>query len=334
MSDASRVAADLVLTVGPLVLGACTHQIFLGVILFQFLSYLGFRGEKNRLCLTIIIVLLSLNLSLGMCNIYTIYRSVVLHYGDVTYLDFQTWIFCIEPALAAAVALIAQVASLIRYWRLTKARKVVLLLSTVIFFAFAAGAIVSMLLMRQRRLSYLSQLWLPVALWLLATGVANIALSSAWIVQIRRSQEDRESTGTVLSRGVHLLIETLPAVLTLINFLLFLSMRRYILHCLLIQFCLSHIYTISIMAALIAAPGSLSSILSPTPKCYDTFSEEANEADQVAGVRTINAPAKDARPNAPMSITVGATELKQMVDRLENDTQSVIHCEQCVGLAL
>lgn len=38
------------------------------------------------------------------------------------------------------------------------------------------------------------------------------------------------------------------------------------------------------MVALIVAPGSLSSILSP-PKCYDTFFGEINKAGQVVGVR-------------------------------------------------
>ncbi|KAK0231688.1 hypothetical protein EDD85DRAFT_956480 [Armillaria nabsnona] len=232
MSESPILGVNIWVTLGPLAIACLLQQLLLGVILGQSFQYYAhsFVGDSflNRFFITSLLIL---NLLIGGIDMSVIYYIVAKHFGDPSYIDFQTSPMWIEPALTAIVGFIAHSFSLLRYWHLTKFRAIVLILIFLATVSVGSGLAVSGSFIVERCFSSFPRCSTSIILWLVSTCITDLTMSGVLIVHLR-SKATTKKIGTVINHLILISIETsgFTAGLALVNLLLFLLMQDSYFH--------------------------------------------------------------------------------------------------------
>ncbi|KAF8902307.1 hypothetical protein CPB85DRAFT_1564660 [Mucidula mucida] len=224
MSANSNPPQDVIeLTFGPLIAGTWIQQLLLGFILAQMVDYYRMQfDDDSKFNRAIVSLLLFFNVLLGGTDFHVLYRASVQHYGVYEFFDLQEWTMWLEPGFTAIVGFIAQVFFLMRCWRITQSRIVVIVLSLLVLFSFGSGLAVSGSFVAFKRFSTLGQFKIPITLWLISTSIADLAIAAILVFFLLRSRTSFKKTDAVISRLIQLSMETsaLTALVALLNLVL------------------------------------------------------------------------------------------------------------------
>lgn len=255
--------------------GVWIQQFFFGIVCYQFWSYYTSQSKRHdtHFTKTILALLLIGNLFLGVTDFHVLYRSAVVHYGDLDKFDLQTWTMWSEPGVTALVGCIAQVYFLDRcrrvnmQWRKFSPQVlhcVTAFLFMLILLSTAAGLAVCISFWSLTRFSGLAQIPIPISLWLVSTTVADVALTGFLLAALIGTKTAYSWTGNVISRIIRLSVESSIAtsVCALLNLLFYFEMMETSYH-LLPQFSISRIYTITVLASLLSREDMKSSLQDP-----------------------------------------------------------------------
>ncbi|KIY64044.1 hypothetical protein CYLTODRAFT_425576 [Cylindrobasidium torrendii FP15055 ss-10] len=252
-------------TVGPLISGTWIQQLLLGFILAQMFDYYRDHYARDAVFNRYMVgLLLFFNLFIGGQDFHVLWRVTVQYYGDYSMFDLQEWTMWTEPLFTAVVGLLAQTFFVMRAWKIAHSIPVLILLSALTLFSFGSGITVSSFFIKYERFSSLSQFKTPITLWLVSTSVCDLAISAVLVYYLVKSKTTFKKTDRVINRIIQLAMETssLTAFVAMMNLVLFLPLQTTAYH-LLPQFSISRVYTLTVMATLLAR-GSLRSVLDST----------------------------------------------------------------------
>ncbi|KAF7343356.1 putative Transmembrane protein [Mycena venus] len=269
--DMNPVQSAIKATLGALVVGGLLQALFFGVLLVHTaLYYFKFNYtvlDFYRLdCGHLVCALLILNSLEVVMDFHVVYRTAVTlaqltHSEDYcTLFDHQIWTMWLQPGVEGTIGCLAQAFFLNRCWRTTnKLRVVAPVLSFCIILSLGSGFAVTVTAFQRKSLiAQITQTSIPMSLWLASTVAANLAIASlvfADLLNAKTSSSFKRPSGEggVLRRIVQLPLETgvMSAVLSVLNLVLYFAEKGTAYH-LIPQYCLSRIYAISVLVALLA----------------------------------------------------------------------------------
>ncbi|KAE9401453.1 hypothetical protein BT96DRAFT_974734 [Gymnopus androsaceus JB14] len=241
-------------TFGAMVSGIWIQQLFLGFILAQMVDYYRYHFlEDSIFNKTVVTLLLAFNLLLGGTDFHVLYRSAVLFYGEYEFYNLQAWTFWIEPGFTAVVGFLAHMFFLVRCHRMIKSKLITACLTLVVLFSLIEGLAVSASLFKDKTFESIGRFRTPVILWLVSTPLADVSIATVLIVHLLKSRTHYKSTNMVITRMVIKSMETsgMTAIVASLNLFLWLPLQNAAYY-LLPQFSMSRIYTITVLATLLA----------------------------------------------------------------------------------
>ncbi|KAJ7720781.1 hypothetical protein B0H16DRAFT_1738618 [Mycena metata] len=240
---------------GPLVLSFCLQCFFAGMAVIQATCYYARKARlTHRDTADIfnggIVGAVLLLIVFGMATaIHTIHQTVTLHFGDVAYGGQGTWATWVEPAITATVGAIAHVFFIHRCWLATnKSRTICGLLVLLLLVSLGSGIAVSVFVFHAKSIGRISTIPVPMGLWLSASAVTDIAIAISLIVEHLKNTRN----SGLMRKIIELTLQTgaVPAVVAVLNFVIYFAMRSTTYH-LLAELSLPSIYALSVLAALL-----------------------------------------------------------------------------------
>ncbi|KAJ7447780.1 hypothetical protein B0H11DRAFT_2335129 [Mycena galericulata] len=144
-----------------------------------------------------------------------VYLYTITHADDPVYLADQHWPIPLYLFTTAVVALLIQSFLVIRYWWFTRNILVTLLNSFLIIAAFGGSFACGVMIVMFPAFTEREKVKIPVAIGLVTEAVADLSISAALLLELRKARPTSVKTQSVLDRLVALTIRTGTATATL-----------------------------------------------------------------------------------------------------------------------
>ncbi|KAJ6559077.1 hypothetical protein DFH09DRAFT_518248 [Mycena vulgaris] len=195
---------------GPMLIGFFLNAILYGVMILQ--THVYFVGVGARDALWMRIFVLSIFILDSMNTIFDfiyLYRSLIVHFDDPSYLQNATWVFATDPALTALIAAMVQFFFAWRVKILTNNNTwlyLVVVLCTLAGLvgglATAAEAIITPNFVQFQ----MAKAW--VVLWLSAECIADFLITAILVLHLRRRKTGFQKTDMMVDRIISVTVHT------------------------------------------------------------------------------------------------------------------------------
>ncbi|KIY71204.1 hypothetical protein CYLTODRAFT_487422 [Cylindrobasidium torrendii FP15055 ss-10] len=253
---------------GPMLIGFVFNILLYGIMMTQvYLYYVTFKRfvfqpppvvKANgrllfrdhiwmKLFVALLFVLDTLNAAFDFAYMY---ESLVIHFGDIPFLNNADWVFATDPVLTGIIACLVQLFFVWRIKVLTGNYLFVAVVTLATLAGCAGGIATTVEVIQQPRFTLFQNFKSVVILWLAAECVADISITGILVWHLRKHKSGFNQSDEVIDRIIRLTMQTgmLTSICASLDLIFFLCDPTGT-H-LIFNFPLSKLYTNSLMSTL------------------------------------------------------------------------------------
>ncbi|KAJ7126108.1 hypothetical protein C8R44DRAFT_781067 [Mycena epipterygia] len=209
---------------GPLFIGLFFNILLYGIMVSQtYVYFTTFRNDKTwtKTFVACIFVLDTLN---TLFDFAYLYDSLIIHFGDVPFLDHANWLFATDPAMTAIIATLVQLFFAWRVKVLTRNNWLVVFVVACSLTGLAGGIGTSIEVLRMPHFRDFTHFKSVVIVWLAAECVGDIFITAILVFHLKSHKSGFEGSDILVDRIIRMTVQTglataLCATLDLILFL-------------------------------------------------------------------------------------------------------------------
>ncbi|KAI3621568.1 hypothetical protein WG66_000395 [Moniliophthora roreri] len=195
-------------SLGGLLGGTWANSYFFVIELIMAYTYFT-RFRQDPLWLKAIVILTLLVDTASTINHYACaYMYAVLHWGDINFIQKQSWPFPVFAATTGASAFIVQQFLIYRFWSLTKNRFVTPFLILESIAAFAGALATAVVVVQHSTFNERDSVRIPVTIWLVFSAVADVSIAAVLIYTLHRFKSPFKRTKNMIKELTTLAIQT------------------------------------------------------------------------------------------------------------------------------
>ncbi|GLB38356.1 hypothetical protein LshimejAT787_0502210 [Lyophyllum shimeji] len=220
---------------GPMFIGTVLNVLLYGITIAQIYLYQNSFNRDGLYIRSFVYVLFLGDTIQTVFTVMYLYDSVILNFGNTTYLMTGDWIFSTDPALTGILGVSVLTALIIL---LCAASSILMGIAT----AVAIGMVPMFLEFQKFKV--------VVIIWLVSASFADMIITSSLVIYLRRHRTGFKRTDTHIDRIIRLTVQTglITAVWAFVDLMVYL-LNPTGLH-LIFNFPLSKLYTNSLMSSL------------------------------------------------------------------------------------
>ncbi|KAJ7457023.1 hypothetical protein FB451DRAFT_600608 [Mycena latifolia] len=240
---------------GPMFLGLTMNILLYGIMWIQIYLYMTtYKRDPLYIKLYVAVLMLADTLNTGFMTAY-LYDSLIIHFNDLTYLEYANWVFATDPAMTGIIGAMVQLFYAWRIHTLTGNLWIVAFISvcalTNAFGGMASAAAIAFV----PQFSRFQEFQVTVICWLMSAAVGDVIITATLVQFFKNHRTGCSATDTRVDQIIRLTIQTgmVTSLCSVIDLGLFLGDSSG-MH-LLFNLPLAKLYSNSLMSSLNARGG-------------------------------------------------------------------------------
>ncbi|EKM79469.1 hypothetical protein AGABI1DRAFT_114029, partial [Agaricus bisporus var. burnettii JB137-S8] len=235
---------------GPLFLGTAFNVLLYGISITQTYLYLTSSKEDKWFIKYFVYFLFITDTIHTVFTLVYLYDSLIKNFGNVPYLETANWIFSTDPALTGIIGGAVQAFFSWRVKVLTRNTFLSLFILFCSVISFFMGLATAAAIAFIPKFNEFQRFRIVVILWLGSSCIADIVITTTMVLYLRRHRTGFSQTDHQVDRIIRVTMHTglVTALWALVDLLLYLSSSSG--KHLFFNFCLSKLYTNSLMSSL------------------------------------------------------------------------------------
>jgi hypothetical protein len=242
---------DVKLLFGPMLIGAFLNSMLFGVLVLQmFIYYRTYRRDSPwlRYFILYLFILETVNTAADM---WLVYQPLVEEYALPSATQFFPWMLAADPVITVLISTPIQIFIAWRIMIISRSKPIPVIICVLGLVAFAGAIWLTVTVIRVRQFSRKPDLHNPALVWLLASAVADVVITSALVYSLSQRKTGIDSTDGAIDRIVKLTIQTglVTAIFATLDVIFFLAIPHSTLN-FTFDFSLSKLYSNALLSTL------------------------------------------------------------------------------------